>query len=66
MVVIYGMFLFYTDFGLSNTFSKGEFLNTKCGSPEYAAPELFQKDRKYGTEVDIWSLWVHFLYRFWI
>ena len=56
MVVIYGMFLFYTDFGLSNTFSKGEFLNTKCGSPEYAAPELFQKDRKYGTEVDIWSL----------
>ncbi|CAB4002810.1 hormonally up-regulated neu tumor-associated kinase-like, partial [Paramuricea clavata] len=44
------------DFGLSNVFSKGEFLSTKCGSPEYAAPELFRKDCKYGTEVDVWSL----------
>lgn len=44
-----------TDFGLSNTFNKGELLSTNCGSPEYAAPEL-QKCESYGCEVDIWAL----------
>ena len=28
------------DFGLSNTFSKNEYLKTACGSPCYAAPEM--------------------------
>lgn len=28
------------DFGLSNTFKKGEKLSTGCGSPCYAAPEM--------------------------
>ena len=28
------------DFGLSNMMSDGEFLNTSCGSPNYAAPEV--------------------------
>jgi len=28
------------DFGLSNTYKRGEFLNTACGSPCYAAPEV--------------------------
>lgn len=44
-----------TDFGLSNWYSGGE-KQTHCGSPEYAAPELFHEGRKYGPEVDIWSL----------
>ncbi|XP_032228148.2 MAP/microtubule affinity-regulating kinase 3-like [Nematostella vectensis] len=44
------------DFGLSNKYSGGELLKTQCGSPEYAAPELFKKGCRYGGEVDIWSL----------
>lgn len=39
-----------TDFGLSNFWKPGTKLNTFCGSPEYAAPELFNKD-VYDTKV---------------
>lgn len=28
------------DFGLSNTYARGELLKTACGSPCYAAPEV--------------------------
>ena len=28
------------DFGLSNMMHDGEFMNTSCGSPNYAAPEV--------------------------
>lgn len=44
------------DFGLSNLYSEENPLHTHCGSPEYAAPELFVADKKYGPEVDLWSL----------
>ena len=46
------------DFGFSNHFNPGEKLNTWCGSPPYAAPELFQGKEYSGPEVDIWSLGV--------
>ncbi|XP_070556134.1 hormonally up-regulated neu tumor-associated kinase homolog A-like isoform X2 [Ptychodera flava] len=47
------------DFGLSNTFRRDAMLQTHCGSPEYAAPELFVMGTKYGSEVDIWSLGIN-------
>ncbi|KAL5248313.1 hypothetical protein ACHWQZ_G017483 [Mnemiopsis leidyi] len=47
------------DFGLSNHHEVGELLSTHCGSPEYAAPELFVAGRQYGAEVDVWSLGVN-------
>ncbi|BHF72753.1 Calcium-activated potassium channel subunit alpha-1 [Sparganum proliferum] len=46
------------DFGLANTFRPDEKLSTFCGSPPYAAPELFLGIRYYGPGVDIWSLGV--------
>ncbi|KAJ3122404.1 MAP/microtubule affinity-regulating kinase 3 [Nowakowskiella sp. JEL0407] len=46
------------DFGFSNMFDPDSKLDTFCGSPPYAAPELFQGRRYTGPEVDIWSLGV--------
>ncbi|XP_039739354.1 serine/threonine-protein kinase MARK1 isoform X3 [Pteropus medius] len=46
------------DFGFSNEFTVGGKLDTFCGSPPYAAPELFQGKRYDGPEVDVWSLGV--------
>uniref|UniRef100_A0A673M9Y8 non-specific serine/threonine protein kinase n=1 Tax=Sinocyclocheilus rhinocerous TaxID=307959 RepID=A0A673M9Y8_9TELE len=45
-------------FGFSNLFSRGQLLKTWCGSPPYAAPELFEGKEYDGPKVDIWSLGV--------
>ncbi|OHT13671.1 CAMK family protein kinase [Tritrichomonas foetus] len=43
------------DFGLSNVFSQqNPKLNTACGSPAYAAPEMI-KGQPYTNAADIWS-----------
>lgn len=46
------------DFGFANHFSTDSKLDTYCGSPPYAAPELFQAKKYVGPEVDVWSLGV--------
>ncbi|XP_062499317.1 serine/threonine-protein kinase SIK2-like isoform X2 [Corticium candelabrum] len=46
------------DFGFSNYFDVNGHLKTWCGSPPYAAPELFEGREYVGPEVDIWSLGV--------
>jgi serine/threonine protein kinase len=43
------------DFGLSNHWDGQSLLSTQCGSPAYAAPEIFSK-KQYGPSVDIWSM----------
>ncbi|KAF5404931.1 Non-specific serine/threonine protein kinase [Paragonimus heterotremus] len=46
------------DFGFANEYQVGKKLNTFCGSPPYAAPELFRGKEYEGPEVDVWSLGV--------
>ena len=43
------------DFGLSSQFKEGELINTPCGSPCYAAPEMLLGYNYNGFASDIWS-----------
>ncbi|XP_076310251.1 serine/threonine-protein kinase SIK2-like isoform X1 [Tachypleus tridentatus] len=46
------------DFGFSNYYSMDNWLTTWCGSPPYAAPEVFEGKKYVGPEIDVWSLGV--------
>eukprot|EP00080_Pristionchus_pacificus_P024003 PDM84023.1 kin-29 [Pristionchus pacificus] len=46
------------DFGFANLFKPGDLLNTWCGSPPYAAPELLMGNEYDGSKADVWSLGV--------
>uniref|UniRef100_A0A7S3EHH1 Protein kinase domain-containing protein n=5 Tax=Rhodosorus marinus TaxID=101924 RepID=A0A7S3EHH1_9RHOD len=43
------------DFGMTNLNIPGSLLETSCGSPHYAAPEVVSGDLYNGLEADIWS-----------
>ncbi|ORZ38998.1 kinase-like domain-containing protein, partial [Catenaria anguillulae PL171] len=46
------------DFGFGNTFKPHGLLETFCGSPFYAAPEMILGKKYEGPEVDMWSVGV--------
>eukprot|EP00906_Rhabdomonas_costata_P000138 RCo000189 len=49
------------DFGLAAIMIRDRPLETRCGSMQYASPELLKKPSKYdGTKADVWSLGVVF------
>lgn len=43
------------DFGMAALQPSGHWLNTSCGSPHYAAPEIIYGRRYRGDKADIWS-----------
>ena len=47
-----------SDLGLANRYEQQVLLNTLCGSPHYAAPEMIMGQPYAGEHVDIWSLGV--------
>ncbi|KAE9551590.1 hypothetical protein FO519_005197 [Halicephalobus sp. NKZ332] len=46
------------DFGFSCKYEEDSRLSTFCGSPPYAAPELFRDPNYSGPKVDMWALGV--------
>jgi len=54
-------FHFSTDFGFGNFYKSGEPLTTWCGSPPYAAPEVFEGQQYEGPQLDIWVLLFYLL-----
>ena len=50
-----GKILKIIDFGLSNYSFDNQYLNTPCGSPSYASPEMIKGKKYNGFISDIWS-----------
>ncbi|KOB65147.1 Uncharacterized protein OBRU01_23166, partial [Operophtera brumata] len=45
------------DFGFSNYYATGELLATWCGSPPYAAPEVFEGKSNYYATGELLATW---------
>lgn len=59
-IIAHAFYSFDLDFGFSNEFEEGKLLSTWCGSPPYAAPELFEGRQYDGPKTDIWVSSVYF------
>jgi calcium/calmodulin-dependent protein kinase I len=53
-----GVVIKIADFGLSKAFANGSMLETHCGTPDYAAPEVLRMEGTYDKSVDLWSMGV--------
>jgi len=53
-----GVVIKIADFGLSKAFSGESALQTSCGTPDYAAPEVLRMEGVYDKSVDLWSIGV--------
>ena len=51
---LHRLFPCLSDFGFGNFYKSGEPLSTWCGSPPYAAPEVFEGKEYEGPQLDIW------------
>ena len=54
MTMMHALLLYVSDFGFGNFFTGKEPLATWCGSPPYAAPEVFEGKKYLGPQIDIW------------
>ncbi|XP_023319473.1 serine/threonine-protein kinase BRSK2 isoform X2 [Eurytemora carolleeae] len=43
------------DFGMASLQPRGSMLETSCGSPHYACPEVIRGEKYDGTRADVWS-----------
>ncbi|XP_045195540.2 uncharacterized protein LOC123551011 [Mercenaria mercenaria] len=56
-IILNGDLIKIVDFGLCACIKEGDIMTTQCGSPAYAAPEIFSKE-PYTKLVDVWSIGV--------
>ena len=55
LLLLDNKFIKIIDFGLSNFFSGEKQLETPCGSPSYAPPEIIKGEKYNGFYIDIWA-----------